>query len=176
MALGSLVWDASATMIDVPLENAVNMCSVWTAWFQFWGKPHLHIFPQYFECAAPHRVGSTGQAKKKATTPRHCILCALPPDVHLKFKFSGLNSNVDFYLKFDEYSFFFFFDSPNIHIHTHTYLYTTLHKYWNSKDKIALLAVESRHLQIWFKRLKWDKTTECHNLLLAVSTHTCFTK
>ncbi len=25
MALGSLVWDASATMIDVPLENAINM-------------------------------------------------------------------------------------------------------------------------------------------------------
>ncbi len=24
-------------------------------------------------------------------------------------------------------------------------------KYWNSKDKIALLAVESRHLQIWLK-------------------------
>ncbi len=23
--------------------------------------------------------------------------------------------------------------------------------YWNSKDKIALLAVESRHLQIWLK-------------------------
>ncbi len=44
MALGSLVWDASATLIDVPLENAINMCSVWTAWFQFWGKQqHLHI-------------------------------------------------------------------------------------------------------------------------------------
>ncbi len=58
-ALGSLVWDASATMIDVPLENAVNMRSVWTAWFQFWGKQHLlHIdvlfFLQYLECAAPH--------------------------------------------------------------------------------------------------------------------------
>ncbi len=44
MALGSLVWDASATLIDVPLENAINMRSVWTAWFQFWGKQHLlHI-------------------------------------------------------------------------------------------------------------------------------------
>ncbi len=28
MALGSLVWDASAKMIDVPLENATNMRSV----------------------------------------------------------------------------------------------------------------------------------------------------
>ncbi len=31
------------------------------------------------------------------------------------------------------------------------YIYSALHKYWNSKDKIALLAVESRHLQIWLK-------------------------
>ncbi len=28
-------------------------------------------------------------------------------------------------------------------------IYSALHKYWNSKDKIALLAVESRYLQIW---------------------------
>ncbi len=49
MALGSLVWDASATMIDVPLENAINMRSVWTAWFQFWGKQHLlHIDVLFF--------------------------------------------------------------------------------------------------------------------------------
>ncbi len=47
--LGSLVWDASATMIDVPLENAINMHSVWTAWFQFWGKQHLlHIYVHFF--------------------------------------------------------------------------------------------------------------------------------
>ncbi len=44
MSFGSLVWDASAMMIDVPLENAINVSSVWTAWFQFWGKQHLlHI-------------------------------------------------------------------------------------------------------------------------------------
>ncbi len=44
MSLGSLVWDASATMIVVPLENSINVRSVWTAWFQFWGKQHLlHI-------------------------------------------------------------------------------------------------------------------------------------
>ncbi len=49
MALGSLVWDASATMIDVPLENAINMRSVWTAWSQFWGKQqHLHIDVLFF--------------------------------------------------------------------------------------------------------------------------------
>ncbi len=41
MALGSVMWDTSAMMIDVPLENAINMRSVWKAWFQFWGKQHL---------------------------------------------------------------------------------------------------------------------------------------
>ncbi len=30
-------------------------------------------------------------------------------------------------------------------------IYSALQKYWNSKDKIALLAVESRHSQIWLK-------------------------
>ncbi len=49
LKLGSLVWDATATMIDVPLENAINMRSVWTAWFQFWGKQHhLHIDVLFF--------------------------------------------------------------------------------------------------------------------------------
>ncbi len=36
-----------------------------------------------------------------------------------------------------------------VYIYTHTH--SALHKYWNSKVKIALLAVESRHLQIWLK-------------------------
>ncbi len=31
------------------------------------------------------------------------------------------------------------------------YIYIVPSKYWNSKDKIALLAVESSHLQIWLK-------------------------
>ncbi len=49
MSLGSLVWDASATMIDVLLENTINMHSVWTAWLQFWGKQHLlHIDVLFF--------------------------------------------------------------------------------------------------------------------------------
>ncbi len=30
-------------------------------------------------------------------------------------------------------------------------IYSALQKYWNSKDKIALLAVESRRLLIWLK-------------------------
>ncbi len=48
--------------------------------------------------------------------------------------------------------------TPIIYIHTHTHIYiyiyiyihtySALQKYWNSKDKIALLAVESRHLQV----------------------------
>ncbi len=32
-----------------------------------------------------------------------------------------------------------------------SYIYSALHKYWNRKYKIALLAMESRHLQIWLK-------------------------
>ncbi len=49
MALGSLVWDASATMIEVSLENAINMRSVWTACFKFLGKQqHLHIDALFF--------------------------------------------------------------------------------------------------------------------------------
>ncbi len=48
-------------------------------------------------------------------------------------------------------------------------IYSALQKYWNSKDKIALLTVESRYLQIWLRWI-WDKTTECHILLLGDST------
>ncbi len=39
----------------------------------------------------------------------------------------------------------------SIYIYIYIYTYSALRKYWNSKDKIALLAVESRHLQIWLK-------------------------
>ncbi len=35
-----------------------------------------------------------------------------------------------------------------IYIHTHTHTHSALQKYWNSKGKIALLAVESRDLEI----------------------------
>ncbi len=95
MALGTFVWDASATMIDVSLENAINMRSVWAAGFQFWGKQqHLHIdvlfFPQYCECA------SKKKGIKNATTPRHRILVSRLPDGHLKFECSILHSNMDF--------------------------------------------------------------------------------
>ncbi len=38
-----------------------------------------------------------------------------------------------------------------IYIYIYIYIYSALQKYWNSKDNIALLAVESRHLQIWLK-------------------------
>ncbi len=47
-------------------------------------------------------------------------------------------------------------------------IYSALQNYWNSKDKIALLAIKSKNVQIW---LIWDKTTECHILLLGDSTH-----
>ncbi len=71
---------------------AINMRSVWTAWFQFWGKQHLlHIdvlfFPQYFECAALHRVGSTGQAKNKSIKmQRHLVIacCLLKSKIRMQ--------------------------------------------------------------------------------------------
>ncbi len=117
MALASHVWDASAMMIDVPLENAINMRSVWTAWFQFWGKQHLlHIDVLFFHNIwnLQHRIEwvQLDRLKKKhlnATTPHHRISGAKLPDRHLKFECSVLHSNVDFYFKFYEYSKFNFF-------------------------------------------------------------------
>ncbi len=44
------VRDASATVIDVFIENAINMCSVWTAWFQSWRKQHLLRIDVLFFC------------------------------------------------------------------------------------------------------------------------------
>ncbi len=74
MALGSLVWDASAMMIDVPLENAINMRSVWTAWFQFWGKQHhLHIDVLFF------RNIVNVQAKKKALKCNNLVIAFCVP-------------------------------------------------------------------------------------------------
>ncbi len=65
----SHVWDTSATLIDVYIENVINMCSVWTAWAQFWGRQH--VFLQYCEWAALHAVASTGLAKKVLTNIRN---------------------------------------------------------------------------------------------------------
>ncbi len=55
------MWDASATMIDVPLENATNVRSVWTTWFQFWGKQQV-LYIDYLFLRNIVNV----QAKKKA--------------------------------------------------------------------------------------------------------------
>ncbi len=69
MSLGSLVWDASATMIDVR--------SVWTAWFQFWGKQHhLHIDVLFF-CNilnVQHRIELDRQKKKSIQMQRHLVI------------------------------------------------------------------------------------------------------
>ncbi len=59
------MWDASATMIDVPLENAINMRSVWTAWFQFWGKRNI----------------VNAQAKKTIKMQRHLVIAFCVPKV-----------------------------------------------------------------------------------------------
>ncbi len=61
------------------------------------------------------------------------------------------------------------------HTHTHKYKYSALQKYWNSKDKICSVGCEVKRFTNMIKRWIWDKTTECHILLLGDSTHTCFT-
>ncbi len=43
---------------------------------------------------------------------------------------------------------YFCYTLSHIYIYIYIYIYNALQKYRNSKDKSALLAVESRHLQI----------------------------
>ncbi len=126
MALCSLVWDSSATMIEVPLENAINMHSVWTAWFQFWGKQHLlYIDVIFFHniLNVQHRIEwvQRDRLKKSIKMQQHLVIafCAKLPNRHLQFECSVLHLNVDLYFKFDKYSKFefFFFDSPTQYMH-----------------------------------------------------------
>ncbi len=130
MALGSLVWDASATMIDVPLENSINMCSVWMAWFQFWGKQHLlHIDVLFFHYIlnVQHRIEwvQLDRLKKSIKMQRHLVIASRVKltDGHLKFECSDLHSNVDFYFKFDEYSKFYFFFTALVYVCVYIYIY-----------------------------------------------------
>ncbi len=111
MTLGSLVWDASATIIDVLLENAIHLSSVWTAWFQFWGKQYLlHIDVLFFRniLNVQHRIEWVQLDRLKSVNMQrhlvHHIFCANLPDRHLKFECSVLHSNLDFYFKFGKYS------------------------------------------------------------------------
>ncbi len=98
------------------------MRSVWTAWFQFWGKQHLlHTNVVFFRniLNVQHRIEWVQldklKKKKHATTPHHRILCAKLPE-HLKFECNILHSN--FYFKFDEYSKFdfFFYSSSSVYL------------------------------------------------------------
>ncbi len=60
-------------------------------------------------------MGSTGQAKKKCIKmQQHLVIafCAKLLEGDLKIECSVLDSNVDFYFKFDEYSKFDFFFLP----------------------------------------------------------------
>ncbi len=49
-----------------------------------------------------------------------------------------------------------------VYVYIYT-VYSALQQYWNSKDKIALLAVELRQLQIW---LKDEYKTKLQNVTL----------
>ncbi len=59
-------------------------------------------------------------------------------------------------------------DNPN-HIYIYIYIYSALQKYWNSKDKIALLAVESIHLQILLKKLYSRNCHQIHWVVLHIA-------
>ncbi len=50
------------------------------------------------------------------------------------------------------------------------YIYSALHKYWDSKDKNCSVGCGVKTFTNMIKRLIWDKTTECHILLLGDST------
>ncbi len=82
----SLLRDVSATVIDVPLENAQNMHSVWTAWFQFWHKQHnLCIDVLFFSSILNEQriqwvqLDRLKKALKcnEAYLQFHCISCAI---------------------------------------------------------------------------------------------------
>ncbi len=51
------------------------------------------------------------------------------------------------------------------------YIYSSFHKYWNSRDKIALLAVESRHLQIWLKIYMRQNYRMSHFIISRLNTY-----
>ncbi len=127
--------DASATWMDVSIENAQNMRSVWTAWFQFWRKQHhLRVDVLFFRSILNEQriqwvqLDRLKKALKCNDTYLHLhrILCTTDklPDAHLKLECNVLHSNVDFYFKFDEYSKFEKKnDSPNIYIYIYIYIY-----------------------------------------------------
>ncbi len=72
------------------------MHSVWMAWFQFWGKQHLHIDGLFF-CNILNLQQRIEWVQLKMQW--HLVIAKLP-DGHLKFECSILHSNVDFYFKF----------------------------------------------------------------------------
>ncbi len=82
MALGSLVSDASATMIDVPLENAIHMRSVWMAWFQFWGKQHhIDVLSFHNILNVQHRIEwvQLDRLKKSIKMQQHLVIASRVP-------------------------------------------------------------------------------------------------
>ncbi len=125
----TLLGDASATVIDVPLENVIHLRSVWTAWFQFWRKQHHLRIDVLFFCSIlnEQRIQwvQLDKLKKKhenAMTPTYIFIASCAPlirlpDAHLKFECNVLHSNVDFFKNSTHSKFDFFFDSPSTHTH-----------------------------------------------------------
>ncbi len=89
-------------MIDVPLENAINMRSVWTTRFQFWGKQHhLHIDVLFFRniLNVQHRIEGVqlDRQKKSIKKQQHIVIVFCVPscltdtyNLNAAFKFEYL--------------------------------------------------------------------------------------
>ncbi len=82
--LWALLCETRVQRWDVPLENAINMRSVWTAWFQFWGKkPLLYIDVLFFRniLNVLHRIEWVQLDKLKKQQHLVIAFCAKLPDI-----------------------------------------------------------------------------------------------
>ncbi len=171
MVLCSLVWDASATMIDVPLENAINMRSVWTAWFQFWGKQHhLHIDVPFFG-----NIVNVTAKKKSIKIQRHLVIAFCVPS----FLTDTYNSNAAFYnrmwiliLNTTNIRNAIFFDSPNAHYCAFSYCLglTAVAYRWETLNFLFIQQIKTSwiHICIWMdswshNRIQDTRATESKN-------------
>ncbi len=103
-----------------PYRKCHNMCSVWTAWVQFWGKQYLlHIDGLFFcnilneqrriQWVQLDRLKKAFKCNNTYIVIASCVPHIRLPDAHLKFECSVFAFEWIFYFKFDEYSKFIFF-------------------------------------------------------------------
>ncbi len=73
-----------------PLENSLNMHSVWTAWFQFWGKQHLHIDVLFLRniVNVQHRIkwGHLDRQKKSIKMQQNFVIAFCVPSRAVRYR------------------------------------------------------------------------------------------